>query len=68
MGYVGNPTATIMAKRANGTENGTGLPGSRFDRVIVHPEHRLEQWEEESREAQARRRHERATCRIAAIQ
>ncbi len=32
----------------------------------MHPEHRLEQREEESREAQARRRRRRAVRRIAA--
>jgi len=31
--------------------------------VAVHPEHRLEQWEEESREAQARRRQRRVIRR-----
>ena len=33
--------------------------------VAAHPEHRLEQREEESREAQARRRHKRAARRLA---
>ena len=36
--------------------------------IAAHPEHRLEQREEESREAQARRRRKRAACRIAATQ
>ena len=36
--------------------------------VTAHPEHRLEQREEESREAQARRRRKRAARRIAAAQ
>jgi hypothetical protein len=36
--------------------------------VAAHPEHRLEQREEESREAQARRRQKRAARRIAATQ
>ena len=36
--------------------------------VAAHPEHRLEQREEESREAQARRRQRRAARRIAATQ
>jgi transposase/uncharacterized coiled-coil protein SlyX len=35
--------------------------------VATHPEHRLQQREEESREAQARRRRKRAACRIAAV-
>ena len=34
--------------------------------VAAHPEHRLEQREEESREAQARRRRKRAARRVAA--
>ncbi len=34
--------------------------------VAAHPEHRLEQREEESREAQARRRRKRAARRIGA--
>jgi hypothetical protein len=33
--------------------------------VAAHPEHRLEQRQEESREAQARRRHKRAARRAA---
>ena len=36
--------------------------------VAAHPEHRLEQREEESREAQARRRRNRAARRIAVAQ
>ncbi len=36
--------------------------------VVAHPEHRLEQREEESREAQARRRRKRAARRIAVAQ
>ena len=36
--------------------------------VAAHPEHRLEQREEESREAQARRRRKRAARRLAAAQ
>jgi transposase/uncharacterized coiled-coil protein SlyX len=36
--------------------------------VAAHPEHRLEQREEESREAQARRRHKRAARRLAVAQ
>ncbi|MGO8690401.1 MAG: hypothetical protein ACLQLG_12335 [Thermoguttaceae bacterium] len=36
--------------------------------VAAHPDHRLEQREEESREAQARRRRKRAVRRIAATQ
>jgi hypothetical protein len=36
--------------------------------VATHPEHRLEQREGESREAQARRRHKRATRRLAVAQ
>jgi hypothetical protein len=36
--------------------------------LAAHPEHRLEQREEESREAQARRRRKRAARRIAATQ
>jgi transposase len=36
--------------------------------VAAHPEHRLEQREEESREAQARRRRKRASRRMAAAQ
>jgi hypothetical protein len=36
--------------------------------VAAHPEHRLEQREEESREAQARRRRKRAARRIAVTQ
>ncbi|MGO9113284.1 MAG: hypothetical protein ACLP9L_28975 [Thermoguttaceae bacterium] len=36
--------------------------------VAVHPEHRLEQREEESREAQARRRRKRAARRLAVAQ
>lgn len=35
--------------------------------VAAHPEHRLEQWEEESHEAQARRRRKRAARRTAVI-
>lgn len=37
-------------------------------RVVAHPEHRLEQREEESRKAQVRRRRKRAARRIAAAQ
>jgi hypothetical protein len=33
--------------------------------LVTHPEHRLEQREEESREVQARRRRKRATRRLA---
>jgi transposase len=36
--------------------------------LAAHPEHRLEQREEESREAQARRRHKRAARRLAIAQ
>jgi hypothetical protein len=36
--------------------------------LAAHPEHRLEQREEESREAQARRRLKRAARRVAAAQ
>jgi transposase/uncharacterized coiled-coil protein SlyX len=36
--------------------------------LATHPEHRLEQREEESREAQARRRRKRAACRLTAAQ
>jgi transposase len=36
--------------------------------VAAHPEHRLEQREEESREAQARRRRKRVARRMAAAQ
>jgi hypothetical protein len=36
--------------------------------VAAHPEHRLEQREEESREAQVRRRRKRAARRIAVTQ
>jgi len=35
--------------------------------IAAHPEHRLEQREEESREAQARRRRKRAARRLSAI-
>ncbi len=34
--------------------------------VATHPEHRLQRREEEPREDQARRRHKRAACRVAA--
>jgi hypothetical protein len=37
-------------------------------RVAAHPEHRVEQREEESREAQPRRRHKRAARRITVTQ
>ncbi len=36
--------------------------------LAAHPEHRLEQREEESREAQARRRRKRAARRVAVAQ
>ena len=58
-----------VLRKASGVCHPTALKDLLPDRwVAAHPEHRLEQREEESREAQARRRRKRAARRMAAAQ